>query len=83
MIHFQFFIAFLGNRPCIGRNFLEQSNFCHFDLDARHRCSPSPIVINAGENISIGDGENFCVCAFRKGQFICSEGERNCCMQHN
>lgn len=64
----------LGNRKCQGKNYRDQSNFCHYDLDARHRCPPSPIVLNAGENISVGDGEHFCVCAYRKGEYVCAEG---------
>ena len=59
------------NLPCQGEFLDEQAHFCHYDVEERPHCPPSPILLNNGTNLTVGDGSDFCSCLFRGGKRIC------------
>ena len=65
----------LGNKECSeSSNLIEQANFCHYNTKFRSQCPPSPTILNFGENLTSGNGKDYCVCAYRAAKYTCAIG---------
>ena len=64
-----------GTIECSGANLIEQAENCHFQRSTRDMCGPPAILILQGFNISEGNGEEICECAYRGGRYVCTTGE--------
>ena len=64
-------VGAFGNLQCRGLFVIEQSRFCHYEVDNRGMCPPSPNLINENTNLTEGDGSEFCHCVFRGGNKVC------------
>ena len=71
-------LYYVGNVKCFGNGFLEEAEYCHFDMNSRNSCEAPAQLILEGLSISnSGDGESgICKCGFMKGEKVCIPSER-------
>lgn len=64
-------VGALGNIVCLGDNFVEQLEFCHFHEESRAVCAPSPRLILSDQYLRSEQTQVECKCGFRGGRRIC------------
>jgi hypothetical protein len=59
------------NIDCRGAFVEEQARFCHYELNSRPDCRPTPFLILNQTNVTEGNGTGFCHCGYRGGRTVC------------
>ena len=67
----------LDNIECRGEFVLEQASYCHYEIESRERCGPTPNLILTQTNLTEGNGTTYCHCVYRLGKTICADRKQN------